>query len=95
MNMSHADFVEKQRKAKALRRQIAATIRSLDAGLTKLWRKELSDRMPELLLHAQHGRGFKIHIEVVTADGKPFEPDPEAPKVVSPEKTIILLDSRR
>jgi hypothetical protein len=77
---------------KRLRKQLGAAFRRLDAGLSQLWEKEKVKRLPELMIHAQNGMGFRIHIEVVNPDGTPLD-QRELPRHVEPEppRRIVLL----
>lgn len=90
-DITHDEFVRRHQAQKAAKREVGKAMKSLDAGLSKLFRGTLEARLPELLAHAAEGRGFVVHIEVVNKDGSPL--DPLYPKQVSgePERKLILL----
>lgn len=94
MTITHDEFVKRQQAAKQARKALGRAFRQLDAGLSQLFRKELDKRLPELMLHARDGMGFRIHIMVTNPDGSPLD-DRELPRHVEPDvkpKIILLGD---
>lgn len=60
--------------------------RSLHLAATKMLDALLKQMMDDLVLHAAEGRGFRVNLQIVEANGMPWKPaPPEEPR----ERLII------
>lgn len=89
-----AKTIGERRQARSERRnverQLAAFKRSTCAGAHKMLDGLLAQMIDDLMAHAIDGRGFRVVIQIVEANGMPWKAEQPPEAEPEPERLIIM-----
>jgi hypothetical protein len=86
-----AESQKRQRDEKAAKRELDKIFRGIDQQAHKMLDKLLLRIMPELTMHVSQGRGFRVDVAIVNADGTPWLAEETAPPPETPVRDRLII----